>query len=169
MSVFLRGMQPQNGFTAKTIRFVEHCKGLQVGWTHNKLRSQGVEEFVEEYLPWIRKNNPHIEIRLYRTHVNCDPFVIGVYEHCRVRKRRCDWKTKHQVLSFVEEMALGGDYVKGRKRGVKTILPRGLQLWSTETIGHDVFKVYSKWKGDAVDPMEITSASHPYFIHRKHA
>lgn len=57
----------------------------------------------------------------------------------------------------------------GRKRGVKTILPRGLQLWNTETIGHDVFKVYSKWKGDAPDPMEITSASHPNFIHRKHA
>uniref|UniRef100_A0A915PKT0 Uncharacterized protein n=1 Tax=Setaria digitata TaxID=48799 RepID=A0A915PKT0_9BILA len=138
-------MQPQNGFTAKTIQFVKHFNELQVGWTHNTLRSQGVEEFVKEYLPFIR------------------------YEHCRVRKRRCDWKTKHQVLSFVEEMAVGGDYVKGRKRGVKTILPRGLQLWNTETIGHDVFKVYSKWKGDAPDPEEITSASHPYFTHRKHA
>lgn len=169
MSVFLRGMQPKNGFTAKTIRFVKHFTELDVGWTHNALHSKGVEDFVEEYLPHIRANNPHIKIRLFRTHVICDPFVIGIYGHCRHLKRRCNWKTKHQVLSFVEEMAIGGDYVKGRKRGVLTMLPRGLQLWNTETIGHDVFKVYSRWKADPPDPDEITSANHPFLTHRKHA
>ncbi|VDN02072.1 unnamed protein product [Thelazia callipaeda] len=169
MSVFLRGMRVGNGFTAHTMRFVKHFKELEIGWTHNTLRSQGVQEFVEEYLPHIRENNPHIKIRLHRTHVICDPFVIGIYEHCRTRKRRCDWKSKHQVLSCVEEMAVGGDFIKGRKRGVTTILPRGLQLWDTETLGHDVFKIYSKWKGDPSVPNQLASSNHPYLVIRKHA
>ncbi|VDN45779.1 unnamed protein product [Gongylonema pulchrum] len=54
MSVFLRGMQPKNGFTAMTIRFVDHFRELDIGWTHNKLISQGVEQFVDEFLPHIR-------------------------------------------------------------------------------------------------------------------
>lgn len=66
MSVLLRGMQPKNGFTAKTMRFVKHCKELEIGWTHNKLRSQGVEEFVEEYLPWIRFDIILIRFCLHR-------------------------------------------------------------------------------------------------------
>lgn len=74
MSVFLRGMQPRNGFTAKTIRFVEHFKELQIGWTHNKLRSQGVEEFVDEYLPWIRFDN--ILIRFGRL-VQIEIFLVS--------------------------------------------------------------------------------------------
>ncbi|VDK52842.1 unnamed protein product [Gongylonema pulchrum] len=91
------------------------------------------------------------------------------YEHCRHRKRRCAWKTKHQVLSYVEEMSVGGSFIEGRKQGVSTKLPRGLTLWNTETMGHDIFKVYSKWKADPPDPDEITSANHPYLEIRKHA
>ncbi|VDM27003.1 unnamed protein product [Toxocara canis] len=70
-------MQPQNGFTASTIRFVPHFRALRISWTHNSLMSEGVEQFVHEFLPVIRENNPHIDFVLLRTHTECDPFIVG--------------------------------------------------------------------------------------------
>lgn len=55
----------------------------------------------------------------------------------------------------------------GRKRGVNTRLPRGQELWDTETRGHDIFKVHSKWKADEPDPEELTSMTHPHLTYRK--
>lgn len=84
---------------------------------------------------------------------------------------------------MVEEFAVGGDYRSGKKkkiffhifkfflgkrRGVKTILPRGQELWNTETMGHDVFKVASKYKYDEnVDEKLPKSVDHPHFIYKK--
>lgn len=42
---------------------------------------------------------------------------------------------------MVEEMAIGGDYREGLKRGVNKRLPRGQELWDTETMGHNVYQV----------------------------
>lgn len=55
---------------------------------------------------------------------------------------------------------------KGFRCKVATILPRGLQIWDCETKGHDIFTVYSKWKGDPPDPKLLTSATHPHFCYR---
>lgn len=67
---------------------------------------------------------------------------------------------------MVEQIAIGGDYRSGRRRGVNKQLPRGLQLLSTETFGHDVFEVYSKYKGDPPSKDAIRSADHPNFIRK---
>uniref|UniRef100_A0A914ZRM9 Ribosomal protein/NADH dehydrogenase domain-containing protein n=1 Tax=Parascaris univalens TaxID=6257 RepID=A0A914ZRM9_PARUN len=168
MTFFRRGMQPQNAFTATTIRFVPHFESLRISWTHNSLMSEGVERFIDEFLPIIRQNNPHVKFVLLRTHTECDPFIVGEYAWLRSRRKRCSWRTKHQVLSMVEEMSIGGDYRPGKKRGVNKRLPRGQELWDTETMGHDVYKIYSKWKDDPKDPNEITAVNHPHFVHRKY-
>lgn len=55
----------------------------------------------------------------------------------------------------------------GRRRGIRVHLPRGQELWHTETRGHDVFKVYSKYKADPPDNNQIVSANHPHFVFRK--
>jgi hypothetical protein len=83
-----------------------------------------------------------------------------------MRKKRCTWRTAEQILAMVEEMAMGGDYRSGRKRGINRKLPRGLQLWNVETIGHDVFEVYSKYKGDPPPKHAIRSVEHPNWTHR---
>lgn len=54
MSVLLRGMQPQNAKSAELIRFVPHLLRLRIVWGHNRLKSEGVETFVHEFLPIIR-------------------------------------------------------------------------------------------------------------------
>ncbi|KAK0396191.1 hypothetical protein QR680_001615 [Steinernema hermaphroditum] len=164
----LHHMQPTNTFTANTIRFVPHFLALRVSWTHNSLMSEGMEQFVEEHLPQIRENNPRIKFILQRTHTECDPFVVGEYAYLRSRRKRCSWKTAHQVLSMVEEMSIGGDYRPGKKLGVNRRLPRGLELWDTETMGHDVFHVHSKWKADPKDPEAVTSMNHPNLVFRKY-
>ena len=84
-----------------------------------------------------------------------------------MRKRKASWKTKDQILSVIEEMAIGGDFRSGRKRRVQTRLPRGQELWDTENKGHNVYKILSKWKDDAPNPDEVTVETHPHFIHRK--
>nr|CDJ97161.1 Protein T09A5.5 [Haemonchus contortus] len=160
--------RPQNGVSAALIRFVPHFVGLRLSWTQNSLRSEGIEQFVEEFLPIIRENNPQIQYFLHRTYTECDPFVVGEYKFHRYRKKRVSWRSKHQVLSMVEEMSVGGDYRPGLKRGVNRRLPRGLELWDTETMGHDVFKVHSKWKADEEDMEMPTSQKHPNFVYRKY-
>ncbi|CAD6191413.1 unnamed protein product [Caenorhabditis auriculariae] len=164
-------MAVQNAASAQLIRFVPNFVALRLSWTQNELKSEGMEQFVEEFLPIIRSHNPDIKYFLHRTYTSCDPFIIGEYSWLRHRKKRVSWKSKHQVLSMVEEMALGGDYRSGYKRGVNRRLPRGAELWDTETMGHDVFKVYSKWKADEPeendDPV-ITAKTHPNFTYRKY-
>ncbi|MFH4973341.1 hypothetical protein AB6A40_000050 [Gnathostoma spinigerum] len=162
-----KAMIPQNLAVVEKIRFVPHFVSLRISWTHNSLASQGVERFVDEMLPRIRENNSQIKYYLHRTHTECDPFVVGEYKWLRFVRRRCAWKTIHQVLAAVEEMSVGGDFRPGRKRGVQRRLPRCQELWDTETMGHDVFKVLSKWKGDPPNPDEIHSLNHPHLIHRK--
>ncbi|KHJ91970.1 hypothetical protein OESDEN_08150 [Oesophagostomum dentatum] len=115
-----------------------------------------------------QENNPQIKYFLHRTYTECDPFVVGEYTWMRSRRKRVSWRSKHQVLSMVEEMAVGGDYRPGLKRGVNKRLPRGQELWDTETMGHDVFKVYSKWKADEDDLRMPTSDKHPHFVYRKY-
>jgi len=161
---YVKAMQSSNGFTAKTIKFVQHFRLLRVGWTANSLMSECAEKFVLEYLPVIRANNPQIKFELHRNLMECDPFVVGEYEHFRKRKMRCSWRTADQILSYVEQMSIGGDYRQGRKHGVTTLLPRGREIWNRESKGHDVFKVLSKWKGDPPEPGEITTEKHPNFI-----
>jgi hypothetical protein len=46
--------QGSNGFTADLIRFVPYFQKLQVSWTASAPKSEGVEKFVDEYLPKIR-------------------------------------------------------------------------------------------------------------------
>jgi hypothetical protein len=98
--------------------------------------------------------------------LNKYPFVVGVYKYNRQRKHRCCWKTAEQILAMVEQISIGGDYRAGKRRGVNKNLPRGLQLWNVETMGHDVFEVYSKYKGDPPPRDAIRSADHPHFTHR---
>ncbi|VDD87007.1 unnamed protein product [Enterobius vermicularis] len=183
-SVVMRGLNPRNGFTASTMRFAPTFRVLHISWTHNALMSEGVQKFVEKYLPTIRANNPNIEYRLYRTHIICDPFVVGEYVFNRTRKRRCSWLTSNQVLAMVEEMSVGGNFYPGykalialrfisslirmaKKLQVNARLPRGIEIWNSETIGHDVFKVYSKWKGDPPDPDEIQVHEHPNYVYKQ--
>uniref|UniRef100_A0AC34Q756 Ribosomal protein/NADH dehydrogenase domain-containing protein n=1 Tax=Panagrolaimus sp. JU765 TaxID=591449 RepID=A0AC34Q756_9BILA len=160
-------MAPQNGITAGIFKFCPNFRMLRLSWTANSPRSEGMEQFVEEYLPKIRENNPQIKYFLHRSYVEWDPWVVGEFQWNRFRKRRVVFKTKHQILALVEEMAIGGDYREGQKRRVQTRLPRGQELWSTETLGHDVYKVESKWKGDSPNPDEITVENHPHYLHRK--
>ncbi|KAK5976937.1 Mediator of RNA polymerase II transcription subunit 10 [Trichostrongylus colubriformis] len=160
--------RPQNAASAALIRFVPNFVSLRLSWTHNSLKSEGVEQFVEEFLPIIREHNPQVKYFLHRTYTECDPFVVGEYTWLRHRKKRASWRSVHQVLSMVEEMAVGGDYRPGLKRGVNSRLPRGQELWDTETIGHDVFKVHSKWKADEEDLDMPTSQKHPHFVYRKY-
>uniref|UniRef100_A0A7E4VDH0 L51_S25_CI-B8 domain-containing protein n=1 Tax=Panagrellus redivivus TaxID=6233 RepID=A0A7E4VDH0_PANRE len=160
-------MSPQNGFTAGLIKFCPNFRTLRISWTADSPRSQGVEQFVEEYLPIIRQNNPQIDYHLHRTHTEWDPWVVGAFEWQRFRKRRCVFKTKHQVLALIEEMAIGGDYREGQKRRVQTRLPRGQELWSTETMGHNVYQVLSKWKADPTEIDELAVENHPHYVHRK--
>lgn len=47
-------LTPMNQHTAALIRFVPHFRELIVNWTACSVRSEGVERFVEEYLPEIR-------------------------------------------------------------------------------------------------------------------
>lgn len=163
-------MSVQNGFTAKIIRFVPHFVALRLSWTHNDLKAEGLEQFVEECLPAIRENNPQVKYFLQRSYTTCDPFVVGEYSWLRHRKKRVNWKSKEQVLSMIEEMSIGGDYREGYKRGVNRRLPRGQELWDTETMGHDVFHVTSKWKADIPeeDELPITAKTHPNFTYRKY-
>ncbi|KAK6018739.1 hypothetical protein OSTOST_15652 [Ostertagia ostertagi] len=153
--------RPQNSVSAALIRFVPNFVALRLSWTHNSLRSEGVEQFVDEFLPIIRENNPQIK---YFPTQN----LHGMYTWLRNRKKRASWRSKHQVLSMIEEMSVGGDYRPGMKRGVNRRLPRGQELWDTETLGHDVFKVYSKWKADEEDLDMPTSQKHPHFVYRKY-
>ncbi|KAK6036551.1 hypothetical protein COOONC_25945 [Cooperia oncophora] len=115
-----------------------------------------------------RENNPQVKYFLHRTYTECDPFIVGEYTWLRHRKKRASWRSKHQVLSMIEEMAIGGDYRPGMKRGVNRRLPRGQELWDTETIGHDIFKVHSKWKADEEDLDMPQSHKHPNFVYRKY-
>ncbi|CEF64183.1 Ribosomal protein/NADH dehydrogenase domain and Thioredoxin-like fold domain-containing protein [Strongyloides ratti] len=163
-----RYMLPSNAHTVSKIFFVPYFKTLKVGWQYNTLMCKGVEKFVEEFLPIIRKNNPHVKFVLHRHHTPADPFIVGEYEWNRHRAKRVGWRTELQILSMVEEFAVGGDYRSGKRRGVKTILPRGQELWNTETMGHDVFKVASKYKYDEnVDEKLPKSVDHPHFIYKK--
>ncbi|CAB3404266.1 unnamed protein product [Caenorhabditis bovis] len=163
-------MRVQNAGSAKLIKFVPHFVSLRLSWAHNDLKAEGLEKFMEEYLPVIRENNPQIKYFLHRTYTVCDPFVVGEYAWLRHRKKRVNWKSKEQILSIVEEMSIGGDYREGYKRGVNRRLPRGQELWDTETMGHDIFQVYSKWKADPLDDDElpVTSKTHPHFTFRKY-
>ncbi|CAI5441646.1 unnamed protein product [Caenorhabditis angaria] len=165
-------MQVQNAASAKIIRFVPHFVSLRLSWTHNDLKAEGLEQFVEEFLPVIRENNPQVKYFMQRSYTTCDPFVVGEYKWLRHRKKRVSWKSKEQVLSMVEEMSIGGDYREGYKRGVNKRLPRGQELWDTETMGHDIFQVYSKWKADETpkneEDLPITAKTHPNFTFRKY-
>jgi len=160
-------MAPQNGYVAKTLKFCPHFKMLRLSWTAFSPKSEGMEQFVEEYLPHIRENNPQVKFFLQRSYVEWDPWTVGEFEWNRMRKRKATWKTKDQILSVIEEMAIGGDFRSGRKRRVQTRLPRGQELWDTENKGHNVYKILSKWKDDPADPDEVTVETHPHFIHRK--
>ncbi|CAI4222450.1 unnamed protein product [Auanema sp. JU1783] len=160
-------MRPQNAASASLIKFVPHFLALRLSWTQNSLKSEGLEQFVEEHLPVIRENNPQVKYFLQRTYTECDPFVVGEYAWLRHRKKRVSWKTQHQVLSMIEEMAIGGDYRPGLKRGVNRRLPRGQEIWDTETMGHDVYQVYSKWKGDEPDSNAPNWKTHPNITFRK--
>uniref|UniRef100_A0A914XS66 Ribosomal protein/NADH dehydrogenase domain-containing protein n=1 Tax=Plectus sambesii TaxID=2011161 RepID=A0A914XS66_9BILA len=141
-------MAAANAFVARTVRAVPFFTRLWLGYTHNSLRSQGMEEFVHKYLPLIREGNPHLQYVFHRTHVQCDPHVVGEFEWTRQQRKNVSYKTAEQVLAIVEEMMVGGDYRKGRRRHICTRLPRGRVLLEEEQRGHDVFKVYSKWKAD---------------------
>uniref|UniRef100_A0AC35U337 L51_S25_CI-B8 domain-containing protein n=1 Tax=Rhabditophanes sp. KR3021 TaxID=114890 RepID=A0AC35U337_9BILA len=163
-----RFMLPSNAFTASKIVFVPYFKSLKIGWQYNALQSQGLEKFVEEFLPDIRKNNPQVKFVLQRNHTAYDPFIVGEYEWNRHRAKRVSWRTEHQILSMIEEFAVGGDYRSGKRRGVTTKLPRGQELWNTETMGHDVYKVVSKYKDDPKDENEKKSIDHKHLIHRKY-
>ncbi|PAV60335.1 hypothetical protein WR25_15443 [Diploscapter pachys] len=135
-------MRPANGFTADTIRFVPHFVALSLNWTYNHPKSEGMEQFIEECYPIIR------------------------YRHVRKKAHRVGWCNKEQILSMVEQLSIGGDYRLNRE--VQRRLPRGIELWDKETMGHDVFKVYSKWKADPPEPNEITTEKHPNFIYKKY-
>lgn len=65
-------------------------------------------------------------------------------------------------------MSIGGDFRPGRKRGINPRLPRGLEIWDSESKGHDVFAVYSKWKADLPAADEIKSLQHPHLRHKPH-
>lgn len=47
-------MNPQNAASVDYIRFVPHFKELRLSWTARSLMSEGMEKFVDEYLPIIR-------------------------------------------------------------------------------------------------------------------
>lgn len=47
-------MRPQNAASASVIKFVPHFVALRLSWTQNAIKSEGVEQFVEEFLPIIR-------------------------------------------------------------------------------------------------------------------
>jgi len=128
--------------------------------------SEGMERFIVEFLPKIRANNPQVKYSLHRTYVLCDPFLVGVYDWDRTRKFRCSWKHASQILAMAEEMSLGGDFRPGKYRRVSTELPRGQQLWTSETRGHDVYAVYSKYKDDPPNPKKMTSQTHPHLTYR---
>ncbi|KAL3102063.1 hypothetical protein niasHS_003472 [Heterodera schachtii] len=155
---------PQIGFVAGRIRFVPHFEKLAVSWSANSPKSEGAERFVKEFWPIIRENNPNIEYRLTRSHTECDPFVVGTFRWDRTRKQRLCWKHPHQILAIIEQWSIGGDYRPGRKRKVATIIPRGMQIIDNETKGHEVFKVFSRWKGEptgnAMDPKK-----HPNYLY----
>uniref|UniRef100_A0A914HY16 Ribosomal protein/NADH dehydrogenase domain-containing protein n=1 Tax=Globodera rostochiensis TaxID=31243 RepID=A0A914HY16_GLORO len=156
---------PQIGFIVDRIRFVPHFEQLSVSWTANSPMSEGVERFVKEYWPIIRENNPNVQYRLARSYTECDPFIVGTFQWNRLRKQRLCWKHPHQILAIIEQWSIGGDYRPGRKRKVATIIPRGLQILDTETKGHEVFKVFSRWKGeptgDTLDPKK-----HPHYLYK---
>jgi hypothetical protein len=124
------------------------------------------KDIANKDLTLFRANNPDVQFSYIRTHVLEDPFVVGVYNYNRQKKHRCSWKTAEQVLAMVEEMAIGGDYRSGRKRGIRTRVPRGLVLFDNETMGHDVFQVHSKYKGDPPPRDFIKSCQHPHYTHK---
>lgn len=68
---------------------------------------------------------------------------------------------------MVEEMSIGGDYRPGRKKGVKTFIPRGAIILSNETMGHNVFEIYSKYKSDPPKRDEIKTHEHPHYTYKK--
>uniref|UniRef100_A0A914DZT7 Ribosomal protein/NADH dehydrogenase domain-containing protein n=1 Tax=Acrobeloides nanus TaxID=290746 RepID=A0A914DZT7_9BILA len=158
-------MAPRNAHMASSIKFCDHFRILRLSWTANSLKSEGLEQFVDEFLPIIRENNPQIRYYLNRTYVECDPFVVGEYVWSRFRSRRVCWKSKHQILAAVEEMSLGGTFHNSKRARVTDRLPRGFEVQSSETLGHDVYKVLSKWKGDPVDPTEFTVQTHPNYTY----
>uniref|UniRef100_A0A0N5BNM9 L51_S25_CI-B8 domain-containing protein n=1 Tax=Strongyloides papillosus TaxID=174720 RepID=A0A0N5BNM9_STREA len=162
-------MIPSNAITASKIIFVPYFKTLKIGWQYNSLMCQGVEKFVEEFLPEIRKNNPDVKFVLQRTHTPADPFVVGEYDWNRHRAKRVGWRTEYQILSIVEEFALGGDYRSGKRRGVKPRLPRGQEIWDRETMGHDIFKIVSKYKYDEnIDGKLPKTIDHKHLLHKKY-
>ncbi|PIO58819.1 hypothetical protein TELCIR_19736 [Teladorsagia circumcincta] len=65
-----------------------------------------------------------------------------MYTWLRHRKKRASWRSKHQILSMIEEMSIGGDYRPG--------------------------SVHSKWKADEDDLDMPTSQKHPHFVYRKY-
>ncbi|KAI6184170.1 hypothetical protein M3Y97_00567600 [Aphelenchoides bicaudatus] len=164
--IFPRVSAPSNAFMADVIRFVPHFQKLKLSWTSYAPMSAGMEKFVDEYLPKIQENNPQIQVALHRACTLHDPFVVGVFEFNRMKRHRCCWKTAEQILAIVEEISVGGDFRSGRKRGVSKRVPRGLLLLNTETMGHDVFEVYSKYKGDPPHRDAIRSAEHKYYTHK---
>ena len=60
-------MRPQNAASASIIRFVPHFVALRLSWTHNSLKSEGMEQFVEEFLPTIRSVN--VDILFYSSYI----------------------------------------------------------------------------------------------------
>lgn len=54
MLKFTKYFVPQNAAIVEKIRFVPHFKELKLSWTASALMSEGMEKFVEEYLPIIR-------------------------------------------------------------------------------------------------------------------
>ncbi|CAJ0587047.1 unnamed protein product, partial [Mesorhabditis spiculigera] len=170
MSVYTQYvMKPANAFTADLIRAVPTFVALRLSWAHNTPKSLGMEKFIEEHLPKIRSNNPDVKYYLHRSYTDFDPFVVGEYKWNRHRKKRVDFKHELQILGMVEEMmAHTGDYREGLRRRVQQRLPRGQEIWDTETMGHDVFEVHSKWKADAEDLKRQKTKEHPHFVYRKY-
>uniref|UniRef100_A0A915EFD1 Uncharacterized protein n=1 Tax=Ditylenchus dipsaci TaxID=166011 RepID=A0A915EFD1_9BILA len=124
MRAIRRYKWPQNEHTADLIRFVPHFRELQLSWTAGAAMSDGMEKFVEEFLLEFGL------LSLHRSHVDCDPFVVGVFNWERKRKMRCCWSIEHElkILATVQQLSLGGDFRTGIRLGVTPRLPRGQEL-----------------------------------------
>ena len=78
MQRILKYCVPQNAHIVDTIRFVPNFRQLRVSWTAFSPICEGVEQFVDEYLPIIRNNNPQVDFMLKRCHVEVDPWLVGM-------------------------------------------------------------------------------------------
>ncbi len=76
-NLLIRPILKANSFTAETIRFVPYFQSLVLVWQRNHPKSAGVDDFIEQFLPAIRRNNPQVKYVLNYTYVDCDPFVVG--------------------------------------------------------------------------------------------